>query len=163
MTSKIIIRVVILIILAVLAIVFLKPKQDEVTPKLPAGSTPPIDISLVADKEWVWEKTVLSTGSTTAPKVPGKFTITLASDTQVSGTTDCNNFSGIYMVGTEGILTFGPFAMTKMYCEGSQEAEFTGELAKVQSFTLTDGNLSLMLEGGEGTMIFTKIEKMETI
>ena len=48
----------------------------------------------------------------------------------MKGTTDCNNFSGSYKVDGNQ-LTFGEFAATMMYCEGSQESDFLKSLGEV--------------------------------
>lgn len=163
MNTKSIIAIVVLIILAVVGLVFLKRPQSEISPKLPAGSTPPIDISMISDTTWVWEKTMVSATTTVTPKQVGKFTLTLKSDTQVIGTTDCNSLNGMYMVGTDGVLTFGPMGMTKMFCEGSQEGKYVDMLSKVHGYELTqDGKLSLKLEGG-GVMTFIKKSSVEAI
>lgn len=164
MNTKTIIAIIVLVILAVVGLVFLKRPQGEVTPKLPAGSTPAIDFSIISDTTWIWEKTMVSATSTITPQQAGKFTLTLKSDTQVVGTTDCNSLNGMYMVGTDGVLTFGPMGMTKMFCEGSQEGVFVEMLSKVHGYEVAeDGMLSLILENNGGVMVFTEKKTIEAI
>ena len=128
--------------------------------KLPAGSTPPPALASVVGTKWVWTKTVASDKKITTPKKTGAFSITLAADGKVSGTTDCNGFGGTYNPGSDGILTFGPFASTLMYCDGSQEAVFTESLSNVSRMTTdAQGNLALVLKGSGRTMYFTKASK----
>ena len=84
---------------------------------------------LLTSGVWVWQQTLNGTGPEAAkggivkPKKYGDFTITLTPDGKVIGKTDCNGFGGTYEF-SEGKITFGPFASTLMYCEGSQEADF---------------------------------------
>ena len=125
--------------------------------KLPAGTTPAGDFSLVTGTTWMWQKTLMSDGTTITPKEAGAFTITFSGAGKVSGKTDCNGFSGGYQVGTDGVLTFSPLASTLMFCEYSQEAVFTGMISKVNRYMIgTDGNLVLLLAVDSGSMIFKK-------
>ena len=59
------------------------------------------------------------------------------------GTTDCNGFSGSY-TQTDVRLESGPFAMTKMFCEGSQEMEF---------MNLVTGETTIAIEQGTPTTL----------
>lgn len=103
---------------------------------------------------FVWQATTIN-DEVIEPVKKDAFTIDFDGD-RVSGTTDCNGFSGSYEVGENNTLSFGPLAMTKMFCEGSQEAEFVAPLADVRSFFFAgSGALVLELEGG-GTMLFGK-------
>ncbi len=90
--------------------------------------------SNIADTTWKWQKTVDNSNDEIIPENKDAFSISFSSDGKVSGTTDCNNFSGIYVLEKENIV-FGSFMSTLMACEDSQEQEF------VQS--LQDGVLEL--------------------
>lgn len=126
------------------------------SPKLPAGSVAPGNPQLLKGTTWIWEKTIMRDGSANMPKKPDVFTITFGTDDRISGKTDCNGFGGTYKLGSDGVLTFGPFMSTLMYCEGSQEREFTGNLAGVNRYTEVDGKLTLLMAEGAGTMTFRK-------
>ncbi len=94
---------------------------------------------------WVWSQTRIGSDfknpdSVISPDDPNKFTITFSSDGKISGTTDCNNFSGTYSVDGETI-EFGSLMSTLMYCENSKEQVFLK--------MLSDGKLSLA-RGDEG-------------
>ncbi len=125
--------------------------------KLPAGSAPAGSTKDVQASTWVWQKTVMADGSVVTPNKPGVFTLTFGNDGNLSGKTDCNGFFGNYTFGTDGFIKFGPFGMTLMYCEGSQEAVFSGAIAKADRYSIDgSGNLQLLLSGNAGTIYFVK-------
>lgn len=104
---------------------------------------------------WTWQETQMNDDTIIKPKEAGSFTLTFDTEGRVSGQTDCNGFGGTYTV-TDGVLEMGPFMMTKMYCEGSQEMEFQGMLDEPVTFMFTDaGELVLMLPYDSGSVIFT--------
>jgi len=104
-------------------------------------------------KTWKWERTSYNNDTTVTPE-KDVFAIMLGSNGQFSATTDCNSMSGSYT--TEGNqISFGPIAMTKMFCEGSQESEFAKDLGEVQSYLFTGrGELVLELPLDTGVMVF---------
>lgn len=104
---------------------------------------------------WVWKGTELASGEIIAPNKPGVFTITFNDDETVRGATDCNGFFGPYAMQAGDRLTFGPLASTMMYCEGSQEAEFTGAIGGVTHYSLAD-NGDLILIGTAGSITFSR-------
>lgn len=105
---------------------------------------------------WVWQATTIG-AEVTEPREEKSSAFTLrfnAQENRVSGTTDCNGFSGSYTVGDDNSLTFSPLAMTKMFCQDSQETEFVTPLSNVKSFMFAgSGALVLQLSDG-GTMLF---------
>lgn len=104
---------------------------------------------------WVWKETQMNDDTIIAPKEANSFILTFDAEGRVSGQTDCNGFGGNYTV-TDGVLAMGPFMMTMMYCEGSQEMEFQGMLDEPVTFMFTDaGDLVLMLPMDSGSVIFT--------
>ena len=122
--------------------------------KLPAGSTPPVNISLIQSHDWVWQKTTLSNGTVVTPKKAGA--LTFGTDNKAAGKTDCNSYFAQYTVGSDGFIKFDGIGSTLMFCEGSQESVFTGELAKVSNYTVdASGNLVLKLSDS-GSMTFKK-------
>lgn len=105
---------------------------------------------------WMWERSVMRDGSEVLPKEASAFTISFGADNRVSGTTDCNGFSGSYDHPSEGSVTFGPLASTKMYCEGSQEMEFTSMLSEVGTYVISEDGNALTLLAETGNMYFKK-------
>lgn len=103
-------------------------------------------------KEWIWFTATVD-GKEVKPKTEGQFTLTFDKAGRISAKTDCNSMSGSVVTGT-GTLSFGPIAMTKMYCEGSQEAEFANILATTEGYQFNGrGQLILTLKNG-GTATF---------
>lgn len=105
---------------------------------------------------WVWERTTMNDGTIITPEQADAFTVTFTEDGRVSGTTDCNSFSGTYTQPAPGEIAFGPLASTKMYCEGSQEAEFTGKLQDVSGYSVSFSELTLNIKFDSGDMHFSK-------
>lgn len=99
-------------------------------------STTPVAL---AGTTWVWKESTAADGTVVTPATSGAFTITFATDGTLQGTTDCNGFSGAY-TQTESMIESGPFAMTKMFCEGSQEMEFTTFISGNTSFVRDESN-----------------------
>ena len=105
-------------------------------------------------KKWVWINTKMNDGTVTVPKRQGAFTLTFGSDKKVSVGTDCNSMGGTY-VSKGNTLTFSSMMSTMMYCEGSQEQDFSASLQNVASFMFTSkGELVLEIKMDSGTMLF---------
>ena len=123
------------------------------------GNPNPGEVDVLASalqaNSWIWQETQMNDDTIIKPKEAGSFTLTFDTEGRVSGQTDCNGFGGTYTV-TDGVLEMGPFMMTKMFCEGSQEMEFQGMLDEPVTFMFTDaGELVLMLPYDSGSVIFT--------
>jgi heat shock protein HslJ len=102
---------------------------------------------------WNWVKTTYSNDTTVAPK-KNKFALTLKADKTFSATTDCNGIGGEYTVNGNKI-TFTKMMSTLMYCEGSQEQEYSRMLSQIQSYMFTSkGELVFDLKLDTGSMIF---------
>lgn len=111
-------------------------------------------LNLLTAKTWVWQETQMNNGDITIPADTDAFTVTFTANGQVSGTTDCNSLSGEYELNDTSI-SMGPFAMTKMYCEDSQEQEFVDDLTEADMvFFDEDDNLVLLLPYDSGSVIF---------
>lgn len=83
-----------------------------------------------------------------------KFTLAFKKDGTFSGTTDCNRVGGSYEVNGNKI-TFENMMSTLMYCEGSQESDFTKMLGETESYLFTSkGELILNLKFDSGSVIF---------
>ena len=124
--------------------------------KLPAGTKPSPSAESLIGTTWMWEKTIMSDGTIITPK-KNIFSITFNKEGKLNGKTDCNGFFGSYTIGSDGFMTFGPIGSTLMYCEGSQEADFTKPLSEVSRYTSdTNDNLTLLLKNDSGAVVFTK-------
>jgi heat shock protein HslJ len=81
-----------------------------------------------------------------------KLTIDFNDETkQVSGFSGCNRFFGSYALN-ENILTIGPLASTKMFCQGETntiEAKLLDELSNVNSFSINGSTLILKTDNNE--------------
>lgn len=105
-------------------------------------------------KTWNWVETIYSNGSTTIPRVQNKFTLTFKAPNIFSAATDCNGVGGEYTTNGNTI-TFTRMMSTLMYCEGSQEADFSKALGEAQSYHFTSkGELVFDLKFDSGSMVF---------
>jgi heat shock protein HslJ len=103
---------------------------------------------------WTWVETAYNNDTVVQPNEQEAFTLTFA-DGRVRGTTDCNGFGGAYTVDGHKIQFDDKMAMTKMYCEGSQETEFVKMLLNVGSYLFTNkGELILEIKFDSGIMKF---------
>ena len=104
-------------------------------------------------KTWNWVNTKYSNGTTVTPKT-NKFALTFKADKTFSATTDCNGVGGEYTVKGNKI-TFTKMMSTLMFCEGSQEQDYSKMLDQVESYMFTSkGELVLNLKLDTGSMIF---------
>lgn len=113
------------------------------------GEADPARMSLTM-KDWNWISALYSDGRQIEPGQPGIFTLSFTEDGRFSATTDCNQISGGYEAVGKSI-SFGNIAATRMFCEGSQEAEFLALLNNIQRYHFTSrGELvfDLKLDGG---------------
>lgn len=105
-------------------------------------------------KKWSWVSTVYSDDKKVLPKKAGVFTLSLKEDGSFSASTDCNTISGRYSVKGDKIM-FSEMFSTLMYCEGSQESEYSKMLTEVESYKFTTkGELIFGLKFDSGSFIF---------
>lgn len=103
---------------------------------------------------WTWIRTQYNNDTTVTPKKEKAFTLTFKKDGRFSATTDCNGVSGAYEV-TGNKIAFSKMLSTMMYCDGSQEGDFTKELQEAQSYFFTSkGELVFDLKLDSGSMTF---------
>ncbi|MEQ1561254.1 MAG: META domain-containing protein [Nitrospira sp.] len=103
---------------------------------------------------WTWINTTYNDGKIVAPAKTKAFTLIFKNVATFSATTDCNGVGGEYMV-TGNKIILGKMISTLMYCEGSQEGEFTKELGQVDSYHFTSkGELVFDLKFDSGVMVF---------
>lgn len=111
-------------------------------------------IMTLSMKTWTWINTTYSDDKGVTPKAAGRFTLTLKSDKTFSATTDCNGIGGEYTVRGNQI-SFTKMMSTLMFCEGSEEADFSKMLSEVQNFLFTSkGELVLGLKFDSGSVFF---------
>ncbi len=104
-------------------------------------------------KSWSWISASYNDEREVVPKSPGRFVLTFTG-TRFSASTDCNSIGGEYMA-KDGAITFDKMISTKMYCEGSQEAEFAQILTNTATYHFTSkGELILGLKYDSGTALF---------
>ena len=112
----------------------------------------PNNMSLVG-KTWNWIHTTYNNDTTVKPKA-NKFTLTLKTNKTFSASTDCNGVGGEYTLDGNKV-TFVRMMSTMMYCEGSQESDYSKMLSQVQSYMFdSKGELVLSLNYDSGSMIF---------
>jgi heat shock protein HslJ len=110
----------------------------------------------LAGTSWQWIKTSMNDESVIKAENPEAFVLTFAEDGNASSKTDCNSINSTYTTN-QGELIFGPLAMTKMFCEGSQESVYAKGLGEVQSYLVNGNTLSLALKLDSGIMEFVKV------
>ncbi len=105
-------------------------------------------------KTWNWQSTQYNNDTKITPKVPQKFTLTFKSKDTFGATTDCNGVGGEYSI-TQNKIAFKNIVSTLMYCEGSQEQDFTKMLNQISSYHFTSkGELVFDLAFDSGVMVF---------
>lgn len=105
-------------------------------------------------KKWNWISTIYNDGTRILPKNINKFSLTFKNDGTFSAATDCNGVGGEYKV-TKNKIVLDKMMSTLMYCEGSQESDFSKALTQVDSFMFTSkGELVLEFKYDSGTMLF---------
>ncbi len=118
-----------------------------------------IDSNLL-EKLWIWEKTEYFEGEDFLPKKEGVFAVTFKKDSGLSVRTDCNAMGGTYEAGSRE-LRFKDMFSTLMYCEDSDETDFSRMLGEVSEYSFgLEGELFLNFTEGVGRMIFVESEEI---
>lgn len=122
-------------------------------PILPKAGEPAPDAAALKGGVWIVED-INRTGIIDNSRL----TLTFSEDGRVSGSTNCNGFSGTYSVdGTK--LTLGALAMTRRACLAealsNQERKYTSALDGELSWTITDDG-ALELTGAEGRRVLLR-------
>lgn len=116
------------------------------------GEADPARMSLTM-QTWRWVRTLYNNDTTVTPRTE-KFTLTFSDATHFSATTDCNGVGGEY-TATDGVIHFTNMMSTMMYCDGSEERDFTKMLSEVERYQFTSkGELILELKLDSGSMTF---------
>ncbi len=104
-------------------------------------------------KTWVWVNTQYSDGKVITPKKTDAFKLTFKGK-KFSASTDCNGIGGEFSTNGPAI-TFDKMMSTLMYCEGSQENDFSKALSNASSYHFTSkGELVFDLKYDSGIMMF---------
>jgi len=88
---------------------------------------------------------------------PAKYTVTFGDDGRAAFQVDCNRGSGTFQTAAaaddSGSLTFGPIALTRMFCpQPSDDTRVAAALGNVRSYLLSNGQLHLSLLADSGIM-----------
>ena len=88
---------------------------------------------------------------------PAKYTVAFGDDGHAAFQVDCNRGNGSWTAAAassdSGSLTFGPIALTRMFCPPpSVDTEVAADLGRVRSYLLSDGTLHLSMEADSGIM-----------
>ncbi|MES2087825.1 MAG: META domain-containing protein [Patescibacteria group bacterium] len=117
------------------------------------GEADPAHMTLTM-KPWSWVSVLYNDAREIKPNRADVFVLTFGGDGKFTAKTDCNSAGGQY-VAKDGTITFSNIFATKMYCEGSQEAEFLKLLENTSSYHFTSrGQLILDLKFDSGSVIF---------
>ncbi|MES2213865.1 MAG: META domain-containing protein [Patescibacteria group bacterium] len=104
-------------------------------------------------KKWVWISALYNDGREVKPKTAGIFTLSFNKG-KFSATTDCNGVGGNYNANGTNLI-FTNMISTLMFCEGSQESEFTQLLTNTSGYHFTSkGELILDLKFDSGSVVF---------
>jgi len=125
--------------------------EDLLPPTAPAAEG---DRAILTSQTWTWVRTEMNDDSLITPNKPGIFTVTFNEDGRVNLGTDCNSMSGSYSLPAVGQIAFAPFSTTFMFCEGSQEGEFSGKLRDSTGYMFEDDQLVLQLKYDSGSVFF---------
>lgn len=105
-------------------------------------------------KTWNWVSTTYSDGKKIIPRDSKRFALTFKDSKTFSASTDCNGVGGEYTT-TGNKISFTRMMSTLMYCEGSQESDFSKSLSEVFSYHFTTkGELIFDLKYNSGVMVF---------
>ncbi len=111
-----------------------------------------VPLSKILDRKWVWLRSINYDDSIFTPAKVDAFSITFNKDGSFTGTTDCNNIFGKYVV-QNGNITFSSTGQTLMFCDNSEEIKFTTYLSQVVGFKFNgEEDLVLNLEYDSGSI-----------
>lgn len=105
-------------------------------------------------KAWNWVSTTYNDGKKIIPRDTKRFALTFKDSKTFSASTDCNGVGGEYTT-TGNKISFIRMISTLMYCEGSQESDFSKSLSEISSYHFTfKGELIFDLKYDSGVMVF---------
>jgi heat shock protein HslJ len=105
---------------------------------------------------WFLELMTLDGTVVPVPADQQQVTIAFTPDGKVDGNGGCNSFGGEYQLGENGGVKFGPLASTMMACDNTMQLESTyfQALAKVESFQVSQGKLTLSSADGKTVLVY---------
>ncbi len=117
-------------------------------------------MSALAGTEWRLAYFDGPAGRVVPPRLE-RYTAAFAADGGVAFQLDCNRLSARWaqtsVTAGGGTIAFTPGAMTRAFCgPDALDTRIAGDLAHVRSFTIAGDTLSLALEGGAGTYVWTR-------
>lgn len=111
----------------------------------------------LASTSWRWLRTESATGTVfSQPRSSKPFILRFADHDSMGSQTDCNSIAGSY-THEDVALTFGQLASTKMFCEGSQETEYSAQLQEVNEHAILNNMLLLSMSDNAGIMFFVRV------
>lgn len=154
-------------VVAIVAVAFFWTRSKQPDAPVPAGeqtgteqvatsTQPATGTPMLQGTKWQWVQTENAGGTVTKPADSSKFVLTFNDDESFVSTTDCNSLRGALVIDGE-VVSMGQIASTKMFCEGSVEAEYSQDLQLVGSRTIDGDTLTLIQLKDAGTMTFTKV------
>lgn len=128
------------------------PTVELASPSPVPTATPYIEPPTLVGPVWEWLSSSFKDGTILAPADPWRYTLRLVGDGTTIVQADCNSGSGAWQE-SDGSLTFGPIATTKMACPAdSLDAAFLAQLRNAVSYRLELDGLSILLKDDAGTM-----------
>jgi heat shock protein HslJ len=119
----------------------------------PADSTLPAE---VLDVTWQWVN-LTTPMEEVRVDAPDRYTVQFGRDGRVAVRADCNQGSASYSVSAARHLVLGPLVLTRMACPAlSLSDRFAKELARVETYSLKDGELYLELPKDAGALRFRR-------
>lgn len=93
---------------------------------------------------------------------PSLYSVTFGDDGRATFQVHCNRGSSTWQstasAPDSGSLTFGPIALTRMFCpQPSADTKVAAALGRVRSYLISDGKLHLSLEADGGVMDWTPV------
>jgi heat shock protein HslJ len=156
--------IVSLVVLIVLMVAGCAPAaQTTTTPTTPqsATETPAVDPEAQNPQRlliprWFLESMKLDGTEVPVPADQQLVTIAFKPDGKVDGNGGCNSFGSEYQLGENGGLKFGQIASTMMACDNTMQLESTyfQALAKVESFQVSQGKLTLSSADGKTALVY---------
>ncbi|MEN9337925.1 MAG: hypothetical protein RIQ41_239 [Candidatus Parcubacteria bacterium] len=107
------------------------------------------------ETQWVWLQTELPNGTLVSTPAREQYVLVFGQDGTLHSSTDCNSFTGTYVVQSE-VLSISPLASTKKFCKNTLESTYARDLMLTTSYTILGNRLTVNLNRDAGTMVFEK-------
>jgi heat shock protein HslJ len=133
--------------------------SDDKTAAIEARAIP-VEVSQpgLGSTSWQLVKFEGGDGKVLIPRGTARYQVAFSTDGGVSVRIDCNSGHGMWKSSEQGQVEMGPLALTRAMCPA---AKLTDRLARdwssVQSYSLQDGHLFLLLPEGGGAYEFEPV------